>query len=128
MSMSFDHQLVSLATDFATEVFRRTSSFPKEERYVTIPMLREDALAMIEHTALGMAGYHPIDRFRLLIRARKASEDLYGRLVMCRTIDLLTLTDMYVLETKYNAVHKLLISIIEALQRAVQNLPPSSIW
>ena len=126
--MNLDHQLVTLAVDFASEVFRRISSFPEEERYVTIPMLRDDALALIENIALGMAGYHPIDRFRLLVRARKASEDLYGRLVMCRTIDLLTPADMLVLETKYQAIHKQLLNIIEALQRAVQNLPPSSIW
>jgi four helix bundle protein len=126
--MGLEFQLLTLATDLASEVFRRTASFPQEEQYVMVPMLRDDALSVIENTALGMAGYHPIDRFRLLIRSRQALEDLHGRLVMCRTINLLSPADLYSLETKYDALHKQLVSIIEALQSAVQHLPPSSTW
>ncbi len=126
--MAFEHQLVSLASEFATELFRRTASFPNEERYVMIPMLRDDALSVIEHTALGMAGYHPIDRFRLLMHARQALEELNGRLSVCRTIELLDSVDFHALHLKYEALHKQLVSIIEALRSACQNLPPSSSW
>ncbi|HDS29618.1 MAG TPA: four helix bundle protein, partial [Firmicutes bacterium] len=58
--MGLDHNILTLATDFATDLFRRTASFPPEEQFVTVPMLRDDALSVIENTALGMAGYHPI--------------------------------------------------------------------
>jgi len=115
--------LLTLASDLAAELQRVTHKFPPEEKFVTIPQLRDEALSIMENTAYGMADFHLIHRFRFLMRAKRHLESLNSHLVLIRTTRLVNTRDLWTLEEQYGTLKIHLIAMIDALQKAI--LKPS---
>ena len=125
--MTRSYKLVIIASELALQLRRIIHLFPQDENYLH-DIIRDDMFTVVEYVALASAGYHPIDQFRFFMRAKKHLENLRGHTVLCRAANLMSQGQCKDFDRLYGILRAKLIYQIEALQRAIQNLPPSSMW
>ncbi len=106
-------ELVRSAADLANTIFRLTDKFPKEEKYILVPVLRDKSLAIIENVALGMARFNPSYRLIFLTRALKVLNELESQFVICKTLSVVTPAD-------YNELKESAESLRNMLHHAVK--------
>jgi len=82
-------QVVGAAADFAELIYRVTGMFPAEERYITVPLLRDHALVILENASLGMARFDISYRYIYITRAIMSLNDIHAHFIFCKTMALL---------------------------------------
>jgi len=106
-------QLVSSAADFADLIFNVTGTFPEEEKYITVPIIRDHALNILENTALGMARLDVSYRYICLSRAMMFLNEIHKHFIICKTI---ALVDKDTFDDMVTAEHILRSRLTEAIK------------
>jgi hypothetical protein len=114
---------LAMAAQISTEIRRLTLHMPPDEDFMMVPILRDEAFGLIENLAMGSAGYHPVDRFRFYVRARKNLDQLNAKLVVCRATGLLCRADTATIDAKSKTLKQYMDSMIIALKNEIQKMP-----
>jgi len=86
-------QIVRTAAELVDQVYGITRNFPKEEEFVTVPILRDHALNVLENAALGMARFELSYRYIYLTRATMSLVELQKHLTLCKSFALMSPED-----------------------------------
>ncbi len=86
-------QIVRTAAELVDQVNVLTRNFPPEEEYVTVPLLRDHALNILENSALGMARFDVSYRYIYLTRAVMSLNELQKHLTLCKSFALMSPED-----------------------------------
>ncbi len=83
-------QIVRSAAELADIIHRVTDTFPEEEQYVMVPVLRDAALSVLEYASLGMARYDTPYRYVLLSKALMSLNELSSHFILCKNIGVMS--------------------------------------
>jgi four helix bundle protein len=116
-------EIVLEATELTGEVYRFTDEFPDEEKYLMIPVLRDNVLTILENTFLGISKTDISGKLQLLSKAVLSLNELNNRFILCKTVGLVTSTQHNSIHEKTGRLRKLLLYVMnEFKKRTSDNL------
>ena len=116
------------AHQLALEIYKVTSSFPKEEIYTLVSQLRRSAISIPANIVEGQSRNTTKEYLQFLYNARGSLEETRHHLLLSRDLEYLSPSDYEDLEVGYEEVSKMpnrLISIMKS-QRIEQKTSNSN--
>ena len=106
------------AVDLATEVYRATGSFPKEETYGLTSQIRRCVVSIASNIAEGAGRSHEKEFSQFLSIAYGSAYELETQLIIARNLKYLTVPDFEAFEKALVEVQKMLYSLRISQQKA----------
>ena len=106
------------AVALATEVYRATGSFPKEETYGLTSQIRRCVVSIASNIAEGAGRSHEKEFAQFLSIAYGSAYELETQLIIARNLKYLTVLDFEAFEKALEEVQKMLYSLRISQQKA----------
>ena len=109
------------AHNLVLEVYRITSSFPKEEVYALTNQLRRSSVSVPANIVEGQCRNTSKEYLQFLYNARGSLEETRYHLLLAKDLEYLTSEQYIPLENQYEEVSKMLNSLISKIKEGVKN-------
>ena len=99
------------AVELVTEIYRRTDSFPKEERYGLTSQIRRAAVSIPANIAEGAARFSSKEFARFLSNAQGSASELETELLIARRLGYLDETNFSHLSSQLERISRLITGL-----------------
>lgn len=106
-----------LSYELATEVYRATATFPREERFGLAQQLRRAAVSIVTNLAEGHARGTTREYLRFCLISRGSQTEIHALLLLSRDLGFLTESKWSELTLGYVRIGKMLNKLIDKLRK-----------
>ncbi|MFY9622386.1 MAG: four helix bundle protein [Pyrinomonadaceae bacterium] len=107
------------AVELVTEIYRRTDSFPKEERYGLTSQIRRAAVSIPANIAEGAAGFSSKEFARFLSNAQGSASELETELLIAHRLGYLDETNFSQLVSQLKRIGRLTTGLSKHVGSAI---------
>jgi four helix bundle protein len=111
-----DLEVWQLAVELATEVYKATKAFPRDEQYGMVAQMRRSAVSIASNIAEGAARYGKKEFLQFLYVSLGSASELETQLEIADRVGLGTSSELKQLGTRSTSVSKMLHGLIRSVK------------